>query len=93
MLVPNVEEFEGHIGELMRRPPFSPFAHQVACDGTTKSEIVLPLLAPSSSDGTDVVRTIGVLDLDSTILSTFDEEDLRGLQGIVDILRDGCDWL
>jgi len=35
---------------------------------------------------------VGVLDLDSTVLGTFDEEDKVGLEGIVDILSKACDW-
>lgn len=37
-------------------------------------------------------RIIGVLDLDSTSLRTFDTEDQKGLEGIVALLRDACDW-
>ena len=35
---------------------------------------------------------VGVLDLDSTVLNTFDEYDKEGLEGIVDILSRACDW-
>lgn len=37
-------------------------------------------------------RTIGVLDLDSTKLATFDDEDLKGLQGIVELVAKASDW-
>ncbi len=57
-----------------------------ACDGETKSEIVIPLRIPNSS------IPIGVLDLDSTALRTFDDDDLEGLQRIVAILGEACDW-
>lgn len=59
-----------------------------ACDGDTKSEIVLPLRL-QTPDGPKVV---GVLDLDSTLLSTFDEDDLRGLEGVVKIIAATLDW-
>lgn len=62
-----------------------------ACDGETKSEIVLPLRIPSTTSGGDD-RIVGVLDLDSTSLRTFDDEDAKGLEGITRILRDACDW-
>lgn len=57
-----------------------------ACDGLTKSEIVIPLFMGEKS------KPVGVLDLDSTILATFDEDDKAGLEGIVDILSKACDW-
>jgi len=57
-----------------------------ACDGLTKSEIVIPLYMSNKS------TPVGVLDLDSTVLGTFDEEDKDGLEGIVDILSRACDW-
>lgn len=37
-------------------------------------------------------KTVGVLDLDSTVLATFDEVDLNGLQTVVDILRETSHW-
>ena len=58
----------------------------LACDGETESEIVVPLRIPTSSE------PVGVLDLDSTVLDTFDDEDLRGLERIAEILGDACDW-
>ena len=58
---------------------------KLACDGETKAEIVLPLSVAED-------RTIGVLDLDSTVLATFDEDDRAGLQGVVDILARSSDW-
>ena len=58
----------------------------IACDGETKSEIVIPLRILGSSE------PIGVLDLDSTALRIFDDDDLAGLQQVVDILIEACDW-
>lgn len=59
-------------------------AHTVACDGDTRSEIVVPLRTPT--------KTIGVLDLDSVAHGTFDEADKRGLERIAEILQTACDW-
>lgn len=59
-----------------------------ACDGDTKSEIVLPLIIDTAKGK----RVIGVLDLDSTGLSIFDEDDRIGLQRIVDMLQTSCEW-
>ena len=57
-----------------------------ACDGETQSEIVIPVRIPISS------TAIGVLDIDSTVLGTFDEVDSDGLQRIVEILGKSCEW-
>jgi GAF domain-containing protein len=55
--VPDVEAFPGHI----------------ACDGDSRSEIVIPLI---DSNG----NLLGVLDIDSPILNRFSEEDTKGLE-------------
>lgn len=62
IIVPDVEEFPGHI----------------ACSSASRSEIVLPML----QDG-DVV---GVLDVDSTSLNTFDEIDAKYLSEILALI-------
>lgn len=61
-VVPNVEEFPGHI----------------ACASASKSEIVVPMI----KDG----RVIGVLDIDSDELNTFDQTDKIYLEEIVNYL-------
>jgi L-methionine (R)-S-oxide reductase len=61
VLVPDVHEFPGHI----------------ACDPSSKSELVVPLL----EGGT--VR--GVLDLDSPLRARFDCSDQTGCEGLVKI--------
>lgn len=67
--MPDVETYPGHI----------------ACDGDTKSEIVVPLRNRGG-------KVIGVLDLDSTQLATYNEEDKKGLERVADVLANGCDW-
>lgn len=59
LVVPNVEEFPGHI----------------ACSSLSKSEIVVPIL----KDG----QCIGVLDVDSAALNTFDDVDVKYLLQII----------
>ena len=59
LVVPNVEEFPGHI----------------ACSSLSKSEIVVPIL----KDG----QCIGVLDVDSAELNTFDDIDVKYLLQII----------
>ncbi len=67
LIVPDVHQFPGHI----------------ACDASSNSEIVVPLLK------TD--RLIGVLDLDSPVLNRFDEVDAAALQSIAATLLDASD--
>lgn len=68
-LVPNVEEFPGHI----------------ACDGETKSEIVVPIL---DKDG--LLR--GVLDIDCLALEGFNETDQKELEILAMALGETCEW-
>ncbi|KAI8894755.1 GAF domain-like protein [Globomyces pollinis-pini] len=54
------------------------FKGHIACDSASESEIVIPLMLANVC--------LGVLDIDSTTLSQFDEYDLKGLEAIVTIL-------
>jgi L-methionine (R)-S-oxide reductase len=51
------------------------FPGHIACDSASNSEVVVPLLKGD--------ELLGVLDLDSPSLGRFDEEDARGLEGLV----------
>ena len=62
VIVPDVEEFPGHI----------------ACSSASRSEIVVPLFRAG--------EVVGVLDIDSRELATFDEEDAAGLDAIGKLL-------
>ena len=62
-LVSDVHAFPGHI----------------ACDGASRSEIVLPL----HKNG----NVVGVLDIDSPLLSRFTEDDKAGLLEIIPIIE------
>ncbi|WEV71279.1 GAF domain-containing protein [Lactobacillus sp. ESL0785] len=61
-IVPNVHQFAGHI----------------ACDATTNSEIVVPLIKND--------KLIAVLDLDSNDFATFDEVDAEFLSKIAELI-------
>ncbi len=71
-----------------RRPVVVPdvgrFAGHIACDPRSKSEIALPVLAPSEC-GPD--RAVAVLDIDAAELREFDEEDIPPLQRILSLLQ------
>lgn len=55
------------------------FPGHIACDSASNSEIVIPF----HKEG----RIIGVLDIDSPMLSRFDKEDQAGLEQIVETLE------
>src|SRR6266852_70928 len=59
-------------------PNVHEFPGHIACDMESNSEIVIPLMKDE--------RFIGVLDLDSPLLSRFDEADAAGLETLVTIL-------
>ncbi|KAH7399862.1 GAF domain-like protein [Cadophora sp. MPI-SDFR-AT-0126] len=70
-LVPDVEAFPGHI----------------ACDGDSKSEIVVPILK-GGREG-DVVA---IIDIDCAELNGFDEIDRLWLEKLAVLLGGACDW-
>jgi GAF domain-containing protein len=59
------------------------FPGHIACDSASNSEIVVPLIRGE--------QLIGVLDLDSPSFGRFDDEDARGLNGLVEIFIEACD--
>ena len=66
--VPNVEEFPGHI----------------ACDGDSKSEIVVPVLASG--------KVVAIIDIDCAQLQGFDQVDRKELEKFASLLARACDW-
>lgn len=60
------------------------FPGHIACDSASNSELVLPML-----HGT---RLLGVLDLDSPLLSRFDNQDAQALTAMLQMLVQGTDW-
>lgn len=71
-LVPDVEQFPGHI----------------ACDGDSKSEIVVPILVGEG----DARRLVAIIDIDCAEVNGFDEVDKAALEKLADLLARGCDW-
>jgi GAF domain-containing protein len=67
VVVPNVHEFAGHI----------------ACDATSKAEVVVPIVRGD--------RLIGVLDIDSPVLGRFDAADGAGLERVVAVFCEATD--
>lgn len=58
-------------------PNVHEFPGHIACDSDSNSEIVVPLF--------DGERVLGVLDLDSTTLGRFDDQDAEGLNELMAI--------
>lgn len=72
MLVPEVDLYPGHI----------------ACDGDTKSEIVVPLIHHVQGE----TQVLGVLDLDCLAVGGFDADDQAGLEKIAKLVVNACNW-
>ena len=62
-------------------PDVHSFPGHIACDPDSRSEIVVPMLQGNT--------LLGVLDLDSTAMDSFDETDAKYLKGVVDIVTGG----
>ncbi|TRX92055.1 hypothetical protein FHL15_007152 [Xylaria flabelliformis] len=67
-LVPDVEKFPGHI----------------ACDGDSKSEIVVPIVVGE--------KVVAIIDVDCAELNSFDEIDRKFLEKLAELLAGACDW-
>lgn len=55
------------------------FPGHIACSSLSRSEIVIPIIRNG--------QVLGVLDVDSSTLSTFDQTDAEYLQKIVDLIK------
>lgn len=68
-LVDDVDQFPGHI----------------ACDGESRSEVVVPIMAEDRA-------VVAVIDVDCAALGGFDESDKKYLQQLAELLSRSCDW-
>ncbi|KAK6217378.1 GAFdomain nucleotide-binding protein [Colletotrichum tabaci] len=75
-LVPDVDAFPGHI----------------ACDGDSRSEVVVPVVVPAAEgdDGSD--RLVAIIDVDCTLPGGFDDVDRVWLEKLAALLSKSCDW-
>ena len=60
------------------------FPGHIACDSASNSEIVIPIRVNGA--------VAGVLDIDSPLMSRFDEQDRQGLEELMALLAAGCNW-
>lgn len=65
-------------------PDVNACANHIACDGETKSEIVVPILYEN--------EVIGVIDLDCLDLNGFDDMDREFLELLAQEISVSCDW-
>ncbi|KAK3325814.1 GAF domain-like protein [Apodospora peruviana] len=68
-LVPDVDAFPGHI----------------ACDGDSKSEIVVPIV-----NGRNTL--VAIIDIDCTVVNGFDDVDKEWLEKLAELIGKSCDW-
>ncbi|CAJ2502358.1 Uu.00g097520.m01.CDS01 [Anthostomella pinea] len=71
-LVPDVEKFTGHI----------------ACDGDSKSEIVVPIVVGEG----EARKLVAIIDIDCAEPNGFDEVDQQYLEKLAELLGRSCDW-
>jgi len=62
------------------------FPGHIACDSASQSEIVIPIFSEKEK------KIVGVLDIDSPVLGGITNEDKDGLEPIVKIVAECCDW-
>lgn len=67
-LVGDVDAFPGHI----------------ACDGASRSEIVVPIVVEG--------RVVAIIDVDCAVVEGFDEVDRVWLERFAKVIAEGCDW-
>jgi L-methionine (R)-S-oxide reductase len=65
-------------------PNVHEFPGHIACDDASQSEIVVPMILDE--------RLIGVLDLDSPIVSRFGGKDAQALESFANVLLTATDW-
>ncbi len=66
-------------GEVQRVADVHKFGGHIACDASSNAELVIPVKVAG--------KVIGVLDIDSTAFSRFNEEDEQGISAIVEVFE------
>lgn len=66
------------------------FPGHIACDGDSRSEIVVPIVA--SRDGGQAKEVVAIIDIDCAVADGFDEVDKKNLEQLADLLSRSCDW-
>lgn len=66
------------------------FPGHIACDGDSKSEIVVPILVDKDGNGTKSV--VAIIDIDCAVENGFDEVDKKNLEQLAELISRSCDW-
>lgn len=61
------------------------FSGHIACDGESRSEIVVPVLGREG-------EVVAIMDVDCGVVGGFDEVDEEGLGRLAELLGESCDW-
>lgn len=73
-LVEDVDNFPGHI----------------ACDGDSRSEVVVPILVDQPESNSK--KLVAIIDIDCAVLNGFDQVDKKNLEELAALLARSCDW-
>ncbi|RFU26227.1 hypothetical protein B7463_g10110, partial [Scytalidium lignicola] len=76
-LVDDVDSFPGHI----------------ACDGDSKSEIVVPIMVGGEGGEGEEKKVVAIIDVDCTVRGGFGQVDRVWLEKLAALLGRSCDWL
>lgn len=68
------------------------FPGHIACDGDSKSEIVVPITIETGTDGEKTRKLVAIIDIDCADFDGFDEVDKKYLEQLAELLGEGCDW-
>ncbi|KAB8072761.1 GAF domain nucleotide-binding protein [Aspergillus leporis] len=71
-------------GETVVVPDVHAFPGHIACDASSRSEIVVPILSGG--------ETVAIIDVDCTEPEGFDELDRKYLEELAKLLAEACDW-
>jgi L-methionine (R)-S-oxide reductase len=66
------------------------FPGHIACDGDSKSEIVVPIVVDDGKGNGP--RTVAIIDVDCAELNGFDEVDRRNMEELAALLARSCEW-
>ena len=75
--------------EVIRVDDVALFKGHIACDGASRSEIVVPIFA---GEGDSKKNVIAVVDVDCELEQGFDELDVLWLEKLADLIGRSCDW-
>lgn len=67
------------------------FPGHIACDGDSRSEIVVPVLVGGEGPG-GAKKVVAIIDVDCAVPDGFDEVDRVWLEKLAGLIARSCDW-